>query len=204
MTSLFQTKSYWQSLVLYWADSSLDYHFKTSMEATSTQMNKKSSWKRNLQQKNTSICGNEIIISFHVSWPFCLVCGRSRFQFQARRKDCCRNTEHYARRCWDAESFCTWIVNQSRIWLLPKTFRFLFHLFQPPQRQSWYFEKFWLVYNSTYSGRPLEFTDDANGEKRWTEGYGRSAVPYFEELYQQLLRNIERNIEFLLVSTQEK
>lgn len=36
--------------------------------------------------KNTSICINEII-SFHVSWPFCLVGETSRFKVQGRRQD---------------------------------------------------------------------------------------------------------------------
>jgi len=69
------------------AGPNLDFHFKTCLEATSTPITIKSGWRRMYNNKNTSICGNEIIVSFHVSWPFCLVCGRSRFQIHARKQD---------------------------------------------------------------------------------------------------------------------
>jgi hypothetical protein len=53
----------------YCAGPRLDFHFKTRLEATSKQINQKvkSSWRRNVKQKCTSICGNEILISLHVS-----------------------------------------------------------------------------------------------------------------------------------------
>ena len=135
------------------AGLSLDFHFKTRLEATSTLITIKSSWRRMYNNKNTFICGNEIIISFHVSWPFWLVAGDHGFKFRPADKTCCRNSEHYTSRSMTryAVSFCTLVISRSRIWLLPKTLRFLYYLLQPSQRQSWKSEKFWLVYNSTYS-----------------------------------------------------
>jgi hypothetical protein len=52
----------------YCAGPNLDCRFKTRLEETSKQINQKeiSSCSRNVKQKNPSICGNKIIISFHV------------------------------------------------------------------------------------------------------------------------------------------
>jgi hypothetical protein len=82
--------------------------------------------------------------------------GDHGFKYRPADKTCCRNTEHYtswSMTCY-AESFCTLIINHSRIWLLPKTLRFLYHLLQPSERHSWKSERFWLVHNSNYSVSP--------------------------------------------------
>jgi len=137
----------------HWAGPSLDFHFKTRLEATSTLITIKSSWRRMCNNKRLLFVATKLLFLSMRDGRSALCAGDHGFKFRPAGKTCCRNSEHHTSRsmtCY-AESFCTLIINHSRIWLLPKTLWFLYHLLQPSQRQSWKSERFWLVYNSSYS-----------------------------------------------------